>query len=100
MGFRFSDYVALIEQFLAGRRQIADRLERELFSSRGKANARSGDRESVADAFNACFFDSPTLSLDLSRLKGQLAAAHVADGFEPALNDKYSREVDPVELVL
>ena len=34
-----------------------------------------------------------------SKLKGQLAATHLADGFEPATGDGYSREVDPVELV-
>ena len=36
----------------------------------------------------------------LSRLNGQLDAAHLADGFEPARQDGYSRELDPVELVL
>lgn len=100
MGFCFSDYVALMEQFVAARREIVDGLERELFSSRGKANARTGDRESVADTFDACFFESSTLSRDRSRMKNGLAAAHVADGFEPPLDDNYARELDPVELVL
>ena len=99
MGFCFSDYVALMEQFVAGRPHIVEGLERELFSSRGKVNARSGDRESVADTFNACFFESRTLPRDL-RVTRHLAAAHVADGFEPVLDDKYSRRLDPVELVL
>ena len=100
MGFPFSDYIELLEQFLAAREAIVDRLERQLFSARGKASARSGDRESIADTFNACFFDSPEISRQLSRLKGQLDAAHLADGFDPVRQDGYSRELDPVELVL
>ena len=99
-GVPFSDHVALLEQFLAGRQAIVDGLERQLFSARGKANAQNGDRESIADIFNACFFESPAISRHLSRLKGQLDAAHLADGFEPARQDGYSRALDPVELVL
>ena len=66
----------------------------------GKAAARNQAREFVDDTFNACFFESPTLPRQLSRLKGQLAAAHLADGFEPVPGDGYSRALDPVELVL
>ena len=99
MRFPFSDHIGLFEQFLAGRHAIAGELERQLFSARGKAAAQNGDRESIADIFNACFFESPTISRHLSPLKGQLEAAHLADGFEPA-RDGYSRELDPVELVL
>ena len=100
MRFAFSDHVALLEQFLAGRQAIVDALERQLFSARGKANAQNGDRESIADIFDGCFFESPTISRHLSRLQGQLTAAHLADGFEPARQDGYSRGLDPVELVL
>ena len=81
-------------------RRLSTTLERQLFSARGKANAQNGDRESIADIFNACFFESPAISRHLSRLNGQLDAAHLADGFEPARQDGYSRELDPVELVL
>ena len=100
MAFPFSDYIALLEQFLAGRQAIVEALERQLFGARGKANAQNGDRESIADTFNGCFFESPAISRHLSRLNGQLDAAHLADGFEPARQDGYSRELDPVELVL
>ena len=100
MRFAFSDHVSLLEQFLAGREAIVDALERQLFSARGKANAQNGDRESIADTFNRCFFESPAISRDLSRLQGQLNAAHLADGFEPAQQDGYSRGLDLVELVL
>ena len=100
MGFPFSDHIALLEQFLKGRTAIVGGLERQLFSARGKAHAGSGDRESVADILDACFFESPTISRHLSGLKGQLHAAHLTDGFEPARQDGYSRALDPVELAL
>src|SRR5687768_10123592 len=99
MGFPFFDHVALLEEFLAGRHEIAAGLERQLFGGRGKANARDGDRQSIAETFNVCFFETPTHVRRLSRLDGQLEAAHLADGFEP-LQDGYSRDLDPVELVL
>jgi len=100
MGFPFSDHIALLEQFLKGRTAIVGGLERQLFSARGKAHAGSGDRESIADILDACFFESPTISRHLSGLKGQLDAAHLTDGFEPARQDGYSRALDPVELAL
>ncbi len=100
MGFPFSGHIALLEQFLKDRPAIVGGLERQLFSARGKAHAASGDRESIGDILDACFFESPTISRQLSGLKGQLEAAHLADGFEPARQDGYSRALDPVELVL
>src|SRR5688572_8404891 len=100
MEFPFSPYIALLEQFLAGRQAIVDGLERQLFSARGKAIAQNGDRESIADLFDACFFESPAISRSESGLTTQLDAAHLADGFEPARQDGYSRGLDPVELVL
>lgn len=100
MGFPFSDHTRLLEQLLDSRPGIVGELEHQLFSARGKADAQSGDRESIADIFNACFFESPTISRHLSRLNGQLDEAHLADGFEPVRQDGYSRELDPVELVL
>lgn len=100
MWFPFSDHIALLEQLLSSRQAIAEGLERQLFSARGKAAAQNGDRESIADIFHGCFFESPAISRHLSRLNGQLHAAHLADGFEPARQDGYARELDPSELVL
>jgi len=79
MGFSLSDHVELLERFLAQRQEIVDALESRLFSARGKAAARGGDRESVADIFDACFFGLPSRTL---------------------YKDGYSRDLDPVELVL
>src|SRR5919106_4900089 len=100
MRFHFSDHIALLEQFLSSRHTIADGLERQLFSARGKAAALNGDRESIGDIFHGCFFESPAISQHLSRLNGQLDAARLADGFEPARQDGYTRGLDPSELVL
>jgi hypothetical protein len=100
MEFPFFDYVNLLDEFLADRQQIVDCLERQLFSARGKALALNGDREAVTEIFSDCFFGLPTLSRDLSSLQGKLTAAHLSDGFEPAGQDGYSRDLDPGELVL
>jgi hypothetical protein len=37
---------------------------------------------------------------ELSRLKGQLAASHVADGFEPVRLDQFANELDPLDLIV
>jgi hypothetical protein len=100
MLFPFSGHIGLLEQFLASRQAIAGELEQRLFSARGKAIAQEGDRESIGGVFHACFFESPTISRHFSGLNGQLDAAHLADGFEPARQDGYSRELDATELVL
>ena len=61
--------------------------------------AQGTDRGFFENILTSCFFESPAVSTESSRLKGQLAAARVADGFEPVPEDNYSREIDPVGLV-
>lgn len=100
MRFPFSDYIALLEQVLSSRQAIADDLERQLFSARGKAAAQSGDREAIAEIVQVCFFESAAISQHLSGLYGKLDAARLADGFEPARQDGYVRKLEPSELVL
>jgi hypothetical protein len=99
MPVSFSDHIRLLEQFLAGRQQIVDGIDRRLLNVRGKATAQGTDRERLEDILSRCFFESPAVSTEGSRLKGQLAAAHLADGFDPVQADDYSREIDPVGLV-
>jgi hypothetical protein len=99
-GFSFSDHIEVLEQFLAGRRDIVDDIERRLLNVRGEAAGQHSDRRSLDDMINGCFFESPAVSRDAPRLKGQLAAAHLIDGFEMISGDVYSRELDPVELIL
>ena len=99
MGFSFSDHIGLLEQFLAGRQQIVDDIDRRLLNVRGKATAQGTDRGFFDDILTSCFFESPAVSTESSRLKGQLAAAHLAEGFDPVPADNHSREIDPVGLV-
>jgi hypothetical protein len=99
MEVSFVDHVRLLQQYLTARGQIVENIERRLLNV-GKAAAHNRDRDFFNDALNACFLDVPALPGHLSRLSGQLAAAHLADGFEPAPQDGYSRALDPVELVL
>jgi len=100
MGFSFADHTGLLEHFLAGRREIVDQIDRRLLNLQGKAIRQHTGRGSWADILNGCFFELPTLSRQDSRLNGQLAAARLADGFEPVAADGYARELDPVDLVL
>lgn len=100
MGFSFSAHTRLLEQFLARRQEIVDDIERQLLNVREKAFRQNPDRGSFNDILDSCFFESPALSGEASSLQGQLAAAHLADGFEPVPADGYSRALDPVELIL
>ena len=99
MGFSFSDHIGLLGQFLAGRQQIVEDIDRRLLNVRGKATAQATDCRFFDDILTKCFFESPAVSTEGSRLKGQLAAAHLAEGFDPVPADDYSREIDPVGLV-
>jgi hypothetical protein len=100
LGFSFSAHTQLLQQFLARRQEIVDDIEREVLGARGKATRDNTDRGMLDGILTGCFFRSPALSPQAFRLKGQLAAAHMADGFEPARTDGYARDLDPVELVL
>jgi hypothetical protein len=99
MRVSFSAHTGLLEQFLAHRQQIVDDIERRLLNVRRKEIGQHADRELFDDILTSCFFELPTLSRQASPLKGQLAAAHLADGFESVRSDRYSRELDPVELI-
>lgn len=95
----FADHVALLNQFLDQRPNIVERIESRLLNVRGKDVSRSRHRDTFEQLLNGCFFSSPGLSDDLSRLKGRLAAAHLADGFEPLVLGPYAHELDPLELI-
>ena len=98
--FSFPDHVALLTQFLNRRQEIVDKIESNLLNVRGKDTSRNRNRAFFEHTLNSCFFNVPGLPPDLFRLKGQLAATHVADGFEPILLEKYSHELDPLELIV
>jgi hypothetical protein len=95
----FAEHLALFEQFLARRREIVERIERHLLNVQGKDTSRRRDRAHFDSLLTSCFFALPGLTVAQSRLKGQLAARHLADGFEPVPIDRYSHELDPLELI-
>jgi len=95
----FTEHVALFEQFLTRRQEIVERIEHQLLNVQGKDTSRRRDRPHFESLLNSCFFALPGLTVAQSRLKGQLAARHLADGFEPVPIDRYSHELDPLELI-
>jgi len=98
--FSFSAHVALLDQFLLRRREIVEQIEEKLLNVRGKETERIRNRAHFDRLLNDCFFALPGLAPDSARLQGQLAAMHVADGFEPIHLDKFSIEFDPLDLVI
>ena len=100
MNFSFSDHVALLDQFLTRRADIVERIEEGLLNVRDKDTARRRDRSFFDRTSNECFFEMTGLDPRFSRLKGQLAAAHLADGFEPIQLEGFSNEFDPLDLII
>jgi hypothetical protein len=100
MTFSFSEHLALLDQFLTHRSSIVERIEESLLNVREKDKARRRDRSYFDRTLNDCFFAAPGLDRDLSRLKGQLAASHLADGFEPLQLEGFSNEFDPLDLII
>ena len=100
MVLSFSDHVALLTHFLNQHHEIVANIDNRVLTVRGRDSSRGRGREYFEYVFTMCFFDSATHAPQLSRLKGQLAEMHVADGFEPVRRERQSRELDPVELVV
>ena len=100
MNFSFSDHVALLDQFLTSRSDIVEQIEESLLNVRGKDTERRRDRSFFDRTLNECFFALAGLKPELSRLKGQLAATHLADGFEPIQLEGFSNEFDPLDLII
>jgi hypothetical protein len=100
MTFSFSDHVALLDEFLKRRRIIVERIEESLLNVRGKDTARRRERSNFDGVLNDCFFNVHFLDPRLSRLRGQLAATHLADGFEPIQLGRFSNEFDPLDLII
>ena len=100
MSCSFGEHVELLSQLLDRRPAIVDRIESTLLNVRDKPAARIRQRDYFDRLLKACFFDVPGLPPGLSRLKGQLAATHLADGFEPVVLDRHTHELDPLELVV
>lgn len=98
--FSFAAHVALLDQFLIRRIEIVERIEENLLNVRGKETERIRNRAHFDRLLNDCFFTLPGLAPESVRLKGQLAATHLADGFEPIQLDKFSIVFDPLDLII
>ncbi len=94
----FGEHVALLREFLDRRQAIVEEIERRLLNVQGKETPRVS-RGDLGFVLESCFFGLPGLPPGLSRLKGQLTAAHLADGFEPIALEGSSHDFDPVELI-
>jgi hypothetical protein len=100
LGF-FGDHLALVDRFLDRQQTIVERIEQALLNVRDRDTSRRRDRPFFERTFTTCFFGLPDLPGELVRLKGQLAARHLADGFEPVASENtFVNELDPLELIL
>jgi hypothetical protein len=66
----------------------------------GREPSRNRSRDYFERIFSSCFYETPGLPRELSALRGQLDASHVADGFEPVVLDAAAHTLDPLELIL
>ena len=99
-GVSFPAHVALLNEFLNRHLAIVERIESRLLNVQGKDTSRNRDRDYFEQLFSACLFDLPGLPPDLSRLKGQIPAAHLADGFDPVVLEQASHVLDPLHLIV
>lgn len=99
MTVSFPDHVSLLTAFLDRRSQIADDIDTRLLNVHGKPALQTSDRAGLDRLFLSCFFAAADLPRALSQLKGQLALAHVGDGFEPVRLEHRSDQLDAVDLV-
>ena len=96
----FVTFVTLFDFFLTRRRDSVERIEQQLLNVQGKETSRRRDRAYFENLLDSCFFGLPGLPAGSARFKGQLAASHRADGFEPIPLDRFAHELDPLELIL
>ena len=89
----FGEHLALLREFLARRPQITEQIDSRVLSPR----RTDGGVESLLDA---CFFAQPGLPRALAALKGELAASHLADGFEPIALERSLHDFNPAGLTV
>jgi hypothetical protein len=99
MNFHFSDHVALLTALLERHNEIVENIEGRLLNVQGKDTSRNRNREYFERTFDSCFADLPEAPRDFLRLKDQLTALHLADGFEPATFGASADVLDPLELI-
>ena len=96
----FAAHLELLRTFLARRDDIVGRIE-GLLNVQRRPVEHLQDRPLQARQLEDCFFAPGTVPEAQSRLRGQLLAAHWANGFEPhQIQGLHNDIVDPAELML
>jgi hypothetical protein len=96
----FPAHVALLNELLTRHQAVVEQIESRLLKVQGKDTSRNRSRDYFERSFSSCFYETPGLPRELSALRGQLDASHVADGFEPVVLDGAAHTLDPLELML
>jgi hypothetical protein len=100
MTVSFPAHVALFNELLTRYQAIVEQIESRLLNVQGREPSRNRSRDYFERIFSSCFYETPGLPRELSALRGQLDASHVADGFEPVVLDAAAHTLDPLELIL
>ena len=96
----YEAHVQLLRLFLAQRAPIVERIL-ELLNAQQKPLHYQQDRAYLSRVFEDCFFNLPALAPGQSFLRGQLKAAHRAQGFIPAeIPGMHNDVVDPAEMMM
>lgn len=96
----FGEHLSLLDLLLACRGEILERIDSALLNVRGKPLSRSRDRRVFERLFDTALFGCALLPRESLRLRGDLHARHIADGFEPVVMGRHVHDLDPLELIL
>lgn len=100
MGVSFHAHVELLQLFLAHRDEIVERIQ-GLLKAQRKPIQYLQDSALLSRHFEDCFFTTPGVSREQSRLGNQLQEAHWASGFRPRKSPGVHNElVDPAEMMV
>jgi hypothetical protein len=96
----FAAHVELLELFVANRDAVVAKLEGVL-NAQYKPSRHLTDRRQLARDFEDCFFTLPSVAAEQAHLRGQLAAAHSARGFEPRdMGEMPNDLLEPADLMV
>jgi hypothetical protein len=96
----FQAHVELLQLFLAHRNDIVEGIERVLNAQR-KPVEHLQDAPLLSRHLEDCFFTRPGITHGHARLRGQLEAAHWADGFKPRdIQGRHNSVIDPAEMMV
>lgn len=96
----FSGHVELLQLFMSRRAEIVEKIE-GLLNAQRKPVQYLQDRSLLSRHFEDCFFTLAGVTLDQSRLRGQLEKAHWSSGFKPRQSPGLHNDlVDPAEMMI